>query len=216
MSRCAALGRHGFCKTAKIGRRSSKARRRYERSKPLPPRQEAVADQNLNCPGHREPADAKPPSKLGFTVDASAWGPRRNVFSKPIEQLTVERPVNTGIKRSFGGHAHPVIRLTGQSAVENRNVKSATILPRRSPTQSGLDPSLLQRRPEACSQSSAQRCIMPLPPRQAASDRAASDQYSGLSSRPAPDQDIEPAQAPSSSSGITTSHRRHSATDSGR
>jgi len=127
MSRRAALGRHGFRKTAKMGRRASKSRRRYKSSKPLPPREKAIPDQNLDCPRDRKPADAEPPSELRFAVDTGARLPDRNVFSKPIEQLTVERPVNTGIKRSFGGHVNPVIRLTGQSAVENRNVKRAVL-----------------------------------------------------------------------------------------
>ena len=85
MSRRAALGRHGFRKAAKMGRRASKSRWRYESSKPLPSRQEAVADQNLNCPGHRESADAEPPSQLRFTVDAGAGLPPRKILSKPIK-----------------------------------------------------------------------------------------------------------------------------------
>ena len=104
MSRRATLGRHGFCKTAKIGRRTSKSRRRYESSKPLPPREQAVADQNLDCPRDRKPADAEPPSELRFTVDTGAGLPDRNVLSKPIEELEVERPVEAGSKSSFGGH----------------------------------------------------------------------------------------------------------------
>jgi hypothetical protein len=85
MSRRAPLGRHGFCKTAKISRRASKSWRRYESSEPLPPREEAVPDQNLDCPSDRKPADAKPPSESRFTIDTGAGLPDRNVLSKPIE-----------------------------------------------------------------------------------------------------------------------------------
>ena len=102
MSRRAALGRHGFCKTAKIGRRASKSWRRYESSKPLPPREDAVPDQNLDCPSDRKPADAEPPSELRLAVDAGAGLPDRNVLSEPVDQLEVERPVEAGLKRSFG------------------------------------------------------------------------------------------------------------------
>jgi hypothetical protein len=127
MSRRAALGRHGFCKTAKIGRRASKSWRRYESAKPLPPREDAVPNQNLDCPSDRKPADAEPPGELRFTIDPGAGLPHRKVLSKPIEELEVERPVEAGTKRSFC-HVHPVIRLTGQSAVEKRYVKGQTAL----------------------------------------------------------------------------------------
>ena len=122
MSRRAALGRHGLCKTAKIGRRASKSWRRYESSKPLPPREQAVADQNLDRSSDCKPADAEPPSQLRFTVDACPGLTPRKILSKPIEELEVERPVEAGLKHSFC-HIRPVIRLTGQSAVEKRNVK---------------------------------------------------------------------------------------------
>ena len=121
MSCRAALGRHGFCKTAKIGRRASKSWRRYESSKPLPPREQAVADQNLDRPGDSKPADAEPTSELRFTVDAGAGLTHRKILSKPIKQLEVERPVEARLKRSFC-HVHPVIRLTGQ--LEIRRVVS--------------------------------------------------------------------------------------------
>ena len=104
MSRRAALGRHGFCKTAKIGRRTSKSRRRYESSKPLPPREEAIPDQNLNCPGHREPADAEPTSELRLAVNAGAGLPDRKILFQPIKQLEVERPVEFGLERNFCDH----------------------------------------------------------------------------------------------------------------
>jgi hypothetical protein len=104
MSRRAALGRHGFCKTAKIGRRTSKSRRRYESSKPLPPREDSVADQNLDCPSDRKPADAKPPSELRLAVDTGAGLPDQNVLSEPIEELEVQGPVEAGSQSSFGGH----------------------------------------------------------------------------------------------------------------
>ena len=122
MSRRAALGRHRFRETPKIGRSASKSRRRYESSKPLPPREQTVADQNLDRPSDRKSADAEPPSELRFTVDACPGLTPRKILSKPIEELEVERPVEAGLKHSFC-HVRPVIRLTGQSAVEKRNVK---------------------------------------------------------------------------------------------
>jgi hypothetical protein len=97
MSRRTALGCHGFCKTAKIGRRTSKPWGGYESSKPLPPREEAIADQNLDCSGDRKPADAKPPSQSRFTVDACPRLTPRKILSKPIEELEVERPVESGL-----------------------------------------------------------------------------------------------------------------------
>jgi hypothetical protein len=64
---------------------------------------------------------------LRFTIDPGAGLPNRKVLSKPIEELEVERPVEAGTNRSFC-HVHPVIRLTGQSAVEKRYVKGQTAL----------------------------------------------------------------------------------------
>jgi hypothetical protein len=92
MSGRTAFGRHRFCETAKIDRRAPKSRWRYESSKPLPPREEAVADQNLDRSGDRKPADAEPPSQLRFTVDARPRLTPRKILSKPIEELEVERP----------------------------------------------------------------------------------------------------------------------------
>src|ERR1700722_6954910 len=114
MGRGAALGGHGFCKTTKISRRASKPWRGYESSKPLPPREQAVADQNLDCPSDSKPADAEPTSELRFTVDEGAGLTPRKILSKPIKQLEVERPVEARLKGSFC-HVHPVMRLTGQS-----------------------------------------------------------------------------------------------------
>jgi hypothetical protein len=85
MSRRATFGRHGFSKATKMGRRTPKSRRRYESSKPLPPREETVADQNLDCPRDRKPADPKTPSQLRLAVDAGAGAPDRNVLSEPID-----------------------------------------------------------------------------------------------------------------------------------
>jgi hypothetical protein len=121
MSRSAALGSHGFCKTAKKSRRASKPWRGYESSKALPPREQAVADQNLDCPSDRKPADAEPPSELRFTVDEGAGLTPRKVLSKPIKQLEVERSVEARLKRSLC-HVHPIMRLTGQ--LEIRKVVS--------------------------------------------------------------------------------------------
>jgi hypothetical protein len=104
MSRHATLGRHGFCKTAKIGRRTPKSRRRYESSKPLPPREQAVADQNLDCPRDRKPADPEPPRELRLTLNTGAGLPDQNVLSEPIEELEVQGPVEAGSKSSYGGH----------------------------------------------------------------------------------------------------------------
>lgn len=85
MSRRATLRRHGFCKTAKMGRRTSKSGRRYKSSKPLPPCQEAIADQNLDSSSDRKATDAEPPSELRLAIDAGARLSDRNVLSKPIE-----------------------------------------------------------------------------------------------------------------------------------
>src|ERR1700733_12693531 len=117
MSRGAALGGHGFCKTTKIGRRASKPWRGYESSEPLPPREQAVADQNLDRPGDSKPADAEPTSELRFTVDEGAGLTPRKILSKPIKQLEVERPVDARLKRSFC-HVYPshaVDRTIGNS-----------------------------------------------------------------------------------------------------
>src|SRR5947209_18790049 len=106
MSRNAALGGHGLCKTAEIRRGASKPRRGYESAEPLPPGQEAVADQNFDCPGDRKPADAEPTGQLRFTVDEGAGLTPRKIVPKPVKQLEVERPVEARLKRSFC-HVHP-------------------------------------------------------------------------------------------------------------
>ena len=122
MGRGAALGGHSLCKTTKISRRPSKSRWRYESSKPLPPREQTVADQNLDRSGDCKPADAEPLSQSRFTVDARPGLTPRKILSKPIEELEVERPVEAGLKHSFC-HVRPVIRLTGHSDLKKRNVK---------------------------------------------------------------------------------------------
>jgi hypothetical protein len=124
MSGRTALGRHRFCETAKIDRGASKSRWRYESSQPLPPREQTVADQNLDRSSDCEPADAEPLSQLRFAVDARPGLTPRKILSKPIEELEVERPVDAGLEHSFC-HVRPVTRLTGQSAVEERGVKGA-------------------------------------------------------------------------------------------
>jgi hypothetical protein len=52
----------------------------------------------------------------------------RKILSKPIEELEVKRRVEAGLKHSFC-HVRPVIRLTGLSAVPERNFKGARHAP---------------------------------------------------------------------------------------
>jgi hypothetical protein len=102
MSSRTALGSHSFGETAKIDRRPPKSRWRYESSKPLPPREQAVADQNLDRSGDSKPADAEPTSELRLALNAGTGLPDREILSKPIEQLEVERPVKFGLEGSLG------------------------------------------------------------------------------------------------------------------
>jgi hypothetical protein len=98
------VGRHRFCETAKIDRGAPKSRWRYESSKPLPPCEQTIADQNFNRSGDSKPADAEPTSELRLAVNAGTGLPDRKILFQPIKQLEVERPVEFGLESSLGDH----------------------------------------------------------------------------------------------------------------
>ncbi len=103
MRRPATLGRNRFGEARKIGGSAPELQWSDEGAEPLPPRDQALADENLDRPRNREAAHFEPPRKLRLAIDAGAGLPRRDVLPQPVEELQVERPIEFGLESGVGG-----------------------------------------------------------------------------------------------------------------